>query len=185
MILSRAKQLIEVLNGLEMIKPEIKTVFHLIKEVSKKGGTIYTCGSGGSSSASNHFMVELEGKYDSVRPPIKCTSLTSNIDLITCIANDFKYKNVFARQIESKCTKNDILVIFTSSGNSKNLLYAIEIALHKEVPIVVFSGKGGGLINQNYKEKVNQVIINSDKTSFVQEASLHLIHSLVEYLEES
>jgi phosphoheptose isomerase len=183
MILERANQLIEILGKLDMLKPDIKRVFNLIKEVSKYGGTIYTCGNGGSSNCASHLTEELVGKYDNVRPPIKSICFSSNPDLITCIANDFKYKNVFSRQIDCFCSKNDVLIIFTSSGNSKNLLYAIETALFKEVPIVVFSGKDGGFINKTYKDKINQIIINSENGGLIQEIHLHLIHSLVEYLE--
>lgn len=184
-MLNRIDSLISSLKHLELLKPELKKAFHIILESIQSGGTIYTAGNGGSSSCASHLMEELVGRYKETRPPIKSICFSSSSDLLSCIANDFKYKNVFSRQVECFCKKEDVLILFTSSGNSKNLIQAIETALKKEIQIVIFTGKDGGEINQKYKDLINQIIIKNEDSGIIQEVHLHLIHELVEYLEKN
>lgn len=185
--LSRLNDLLSCLESLKKIDNEQKIlgIFEIVQDSINKNGIIYTAGNGGSSCCASHLTEELVGKYDKIRPPIKSICLSSNSDLLTCIANDFKYKNVFSRQINGFCSEKDVLILFTTSGYSKNLFYAVEAALNKGTKIIVFSGKNGGSLSKEFKNKSNyfEFIVKSDFGANIQEIHLHLIHSLLEYLE--
>lgn len=182
---SRSKNLICELEKLENLKPEFKKAINLILETVKNDGVIYTAGNGGSSSCASHLMEELVGRYKQDRKPIKSICLTSSSDLLSCISNDFKYKNVFARQIECFCSDKDVLILFTSSGNSKNLILAIEEALRKNTKIIVFNGKDGGLIHSKYKQNIIEILIKNEDGGICQEIHTHLLHEIVEFIEKN
>ena len=86
----------------------------------RSGGTIFTCGNGGSAADAMHFAEELTGKYKAVRHPLRGICINSDAAALTCIANDFGYESVFSRQLEALGRKSDAVLIFTTSGNSAN-----------------------------------------------------------------
>ena len=96
--------------------------FEEILETYNSGGSIIVCGNGGSATQANHLAEELVGRYKKDRKPIKALSLSSDSGIITCIANDYGFENIFSRQIECMASKNDILLCFSTSGTSPNIV---------------------------------------------------------------
>lgn len=109
-----------------------------------KKNLILWCGNGGSASDSMHLSAEFIGRFNKKRKSLNSISLASNSSALTCISNDFGYKNVFSRQIEGLANKNDILISLTTSGNSINIINAIKKAKDLKLKTILFSGNSGG-----------------------------------------
>jgi D-sedoheptulose 7-phosphate isomerase len=144
------------------------------------GNTIFWCGNGGSASESSHLAVELIGRFKNNRRPLPSVSLNSDTSAITCIANDFGYDEIFARQLEGLAKLGDVLVVLSTSGKSENILRALRKANELGVVTIALLGKGGGpaanLANHT-------IIIESSETARIQEIHLLLGHTFCEFAE--
>ena len=147
--------------------------------IIQKGGRIYSCGNGGSSCDAMHLTEELVARYKRERPGIAAHHLC-DAGTITCWANDYEFEGVFSRQVETLVTANDALVCFSTSGNSANILSALETARAKGAVSVAFLGKGGG---KALSLATHSVVVSSDVTAHIQEAHITLVHILCELLE--
>lgn len=148
----------------------------------KAGGKILTCGNGGSAADAMHLAEELIGRYGRNRRSLAAVCLSADATALTCIANDYGYDEVFARQVEGLGNKGDLLVCFTSSGNSVNILRAIAVAKTRGVKTVALLGKDGG----KTKGKADiELIVESPDTARVQEAHTLLLHALLEEIERA
>jgi D-sedoheptulose 7-phosphate isomerase len=148
----------------------------------KSGGKILTCGNGGSAADALHLAEELVGRYNRDRRSLPAVCLNADPTLLTCIANDFGFDEVFARQIEGLGGKGDVLVCFSTSGNSPNIIHALDAARKHSVKSVALLGKGGG----KAKGKADlELIVASADTARVQEAHALLLHALLERVEQS
>lgn len=156
----------------------------LILNRINSGGKIFTAGNGGSHATAMHLSEELLGKYEKIRRPIGAFCLSADSGPITCISNDFSYDIIFSRQIEALVSEKDVLVLFTTSGNSKNILAAVKAAINKKCLIVIFSGKGGGECGKIKNYFLYQLTVPSDNSARIQEVHEVLMHSLVEYLDD-
>lgn len=146
----------------------------------KSGGKILTCGNGGSAADALHLAEELVGRYKGNRRPLPAICLNADSTLLTCITNDFGFDEVFARQVEGLAGKKDLLVCFSTSGNSANILRALETAKLVGVKTVALLGKGGG----KAKGKADcELVVASDDTARIQEAHTLLLHALLEVIE--
>ena len=157
----------------------IKVANSLIHCLGNKG-TIFWCGNGGSASDSQHLAGELVGRFEGDRKPLKSISLTADSAVITCIVNDYGYDHIFSRQIEALGCKGDVLVGISTSGNSKNVLNAFEVAKNKGVKTIGLLGKGGGMANDLVDESI---IISSSSTARVQEMHILVGHILCDLIE--
>lgn len=146
----------------------------------KNGGTIFWCGNGGSASDSMHLSAELIGRLKKNRIPLRSISLSSNSANITCISNDFGFENLFSRQIQALGKKDDILVSISTSGNSKNIIKAINQAKINKMKIVSLLGNKGG----KCRGKSNiELIVNSKSTARIQEAHIMIGQIICELIE--
>ena len=146
----------------------------------RAGGKILTCGNGGSAADAMHLSEELVGRYNKNRQSMPAICLSADPTLLTCISNDFGYEQVFARQVEGLGHKGDVLVCFTSSGNSVNIIRALEMARKKGVTSVALLGKGGG---KTVGRADLELIVKSNDTARVQEAHNLVFHGLLEVIE--
>ena len=146
----------------------------------KSGGKILTCGNGGSAADALHLAEELVGRYQGNRRSLAAVCLNADPTLLTCIGNDFSFDEVFARQIEGLGGQNDLLVCFTTSGNSANILRALAEAKKIGIMTVALLGKDGG----QAKGKADlELIVNSADTARIQEAHTLILHALLERIE--
>jgi D-sedoheptulose 7-phosphate isomerase len=146
------------------------------------GGKILSCGNGGSAADALHLAEELIGRYRHSRIPLPGIALNADPTAITCIANDFGYDEIFARQIEGLGQPGDILVSFTTSGNSANVLRAIAAAGQRGMKTVSFLGKNGG---QARGKSDFEIIVPGADTARIQEAHTLLMHALLERVEQA
>lgn len=153
---------------------------NIIGDSLKNGNTIFWCGNGGSAAESSHLAVELIGRFKNNRRSLPSLSLNADTAAITCIANDFGYGETFARQLEGLGKKGDVLVVLSTSGNSENILKALQKAKGMGITSIALLGKGGGkaAVLSDYA-----IVIDSEETARIQEMHLLLGHTLCEYAE--
>lgn len=146
----------------------------------RSGGKVLTCGNGGSAADAMHLAEELVGRYHRERPSWPAVCLNADPTLLTCISNDYGFDAVFSRQVEGLAGKNDLLICFTTSGNSVNILRALETARTRGVKSVALLGKSGGPA----KGKADiELIVEGTDTARIQEAHGFLLHALLERVE--
>ena len=152
----------------------------IIGDSLKNENTIFWCGNGGSAAESSHLAVELIGRFKNNRRSLPSLSLNADTSAITCIANDFGYDEIFARQLEGLGKKGDVLIVLSSSGKSKNILKVLQKAKEMGVTSIALLGKGGG---ESVGLSDYAIVIESDETARIQEMHLLLGHTLCEYAE--
>jgi len=148
----------------------------------KAGNKILSCGNGGSAADALHLAEELIGRYRGNRLALPGIALNADPTAITCIANDFGYDDIFSRQVEGLGKPGDILISFTTSGNSKNILRAIETAGPRGIKTISFLGKTGG---QAKGKSDFEIIVPGTDTARIQEAHTLLMHALLECVEQA
>ncbi len=146
----------------------------------KKKRTIFVCGNGGSAAIANHYVVDFikffRGKT-SLKP--KILSLSDNIETITAISNDLDYKYIFSYQAQSLCNKNDLIIIVSSSGNSKNVVELIKFAKKNKIKTIGFSGFKGGYLKKNSDISIH---INANNYGVSEDSHHILMHAQLQYL---
>ena len=166
----------------EEILGPLTNAFYMIQDCLRSGNLVICCGNGGSAADASHFAAELVCKFEAERIGMRSISLTTDSQIITAIGNDFDYSKIFSRQIESIGSVGDVLVIFSTSGNSENCLLAARIASRKGINVILFTGSGNGII----ENEANIIVqIPSRRTSHIQEAHRVLYHLLCLWLESS
>lgn len=158
----------------------IVNAINMIISAYKAGGKVLLIGNGGSAADAQHIAAELVGRFKLERMALPAIALTTDTSILTSIANDYKYENVFSRQVEALANNEDILIAITTSGNSINVLKAVEMARSKNVKVIGLTGRDGGKL----KDMADMTImIPSDNTPRIQEAHItigHIICNLVE-----
>ena len=152
----------------------------IIGDTLKNEKTIFWCGNGGSAAESSHLAVELIGRFKNNRRSLPSLSLNADTAAITCIANDFGYDEIFARQLEGLGKKGDVLVVLSTSGKSENILKVLQKAKGMGITSIALLGKGGG---QAVALSDFAIVIESEETARIQEIHLLLGHTLCEYAE--
>jgi D-sedoheptulose 7-phosphate isomerase len=170
----------DCIDALEPQLSLIESTGALIVDRLKSGKTIFACGNGGSATDSMHLCEELVGRYRDNRRPLPAVSLNTDSSVLTCIGNDYGFDAIFSRQIEALGKEEDILVGFSTSGNSENIALAFEKARAKGVTTILLSGKDGGKIKAiaDYS-----IIIPSDNTARIQELHTFILHAWLELVE--
>lgn len=170
----------ECLNALEPKLALIEQTGELIVTRLQQGQTVFACGNGGSATDSMHLCEELVGRYRDDRRPLPAVSLNTDTSVLTCIGNDYGFDLIFSRQIEALGKKGDILVGFSTSGNSENIALAFEAAKKNDVTTILLSGKDGGKI-QTFADY--SIIIPSNNTARIQELHTFILHAWLELVE--
>jgi len=159
---------------------ELNKVINLLKKCFKNKNIVYTCGNGGSSSLADHFTCDfIKQSNNKTNLQVKSISLTSNFSLISAIANDINYDQIFSFQIEKLCKKNDVLFLFSVSGNSPNLVEAIKKAKKIGVKTISFTGFNGGKLAKLSDLNLNFPIANY---GIVEDCHIGIMHYLSQYL---
>ena len=160
--------------------PSIESASKIIVESLSVGGTLFWCGNGGSSADSQHLAAELVGRFNIDREPIRSIALTTDTSVITCIANDYNYEDVFSRQLTGLAREEDVLVVISTSGNSKNVLQALRKAKTMGVRTVALLGNDGG----GSKDISDiSIVIPSSSTARIQEAHILIGHIMCDQIE--
>ncbi len=147
------------------------------------GGKILACGNGGSAGDAQHFAAELVGRFERERPGLAAIALTTDSSILTAIANDYDYSQVFVKQVEALGQPGDVLLAISTSGNSGNVLAAIETAHAREMRVVALTGKDGGKIAKLLGEGDVEIRVPADRTARIQEVHLLAIHCMCDGID--
>jgi D-sedoheptulose 7-phosphate isomerase len=161
----------------------IEEAAQIIINSLKQGQKILICGNGGSAADSQHFATELVSRFEKDRAALPAIALSTDTSGLTATGNDFGFESVFSRQVEALGNKNDVFIGFSTSGNSKNIIKAIQVANEKEMKIISFLGRDGGKIN-NMNTSCN-IIIPNQVTARIQECHETIYHILCKLIEDS
>ncbi|MDO9449822.1 MAG: SIS domain-containing protein, partial [Rugosibacter sp.] len=134
-------------QALDAMAGPIERAVRLMTQCLQSGGKVMACGNGGSAADSQHFAAELLNRFEKERPPLAAIALTTDTSTLTSIANDYRYEDVFAKQIQALGKKGDILLAISTSGNSPNVIEAIHVAHAHGVRVIALTGRNGGKIN--------------------------------------
>ena len=162
------------------LESEIASAADIMRATVAAGRTLFFCGNGGSAADAQHLATEYVVRYMRARRAVAAIALTTDTSLLTAVANDLGFENVFARQIEARARPGDLLVIHSTSGDSPNVLRAAEAAHRAGARVLAFSARGGGALRA--LADVN-VVIPTQRTDRAQELHLCIEHAICELIE--
>jgi D-sedoheptulose 7-phosphate isomerase len=178
-----ANLIVDAQRTLEALKAHEATfekMAGLVVSCLRDGGKLLTCGNGGSAADAMHLAEELVGRYCRDRRSLPAICLNADATLLTCIGNDYGFEEVFARQVEGLGVAGDVLVCFTTSGQSANIVRALEAGKARGLKTVALLGKDGGRARGRADV---ELIVPSQDTARVQEAHTLILHALLERVE--
>ena len=168
---------------IDKILPSIEKSVDRIIMMLEASGKLLSCGNGGSSGDAQHITSEFINRFEKERRELPAVSLNSDTATITSISNDYDYKYIFSKQINAIGQKNDVLMAFTTSGNSDNVIEAIKSAHKKGISIILITGNDGGSASKMLSDNDIEIKVTSKRTSRIQEMHLIIIHSICECLD--
>ena len=166
---------ISIFNKLSDFESQVYSIADLIYESFKKSGKLLLCGNGGSAADAQHIAAEFIGRFEIERGPLPAIALTTDTSVLTCLSNDYDYNQIFSRQIETLGDKNDCLIAISTSGNSKNVINAINKANECGLKTIGILGNEGGQLKKLCKYNL---IVNSKNTARIQETHIFLLHAI-------
>lgn len=173
------------IEALESLPVSIEKAATMMTEALINGNKILSCGNGGSAGDAQHFSSELINRYERNRPSLPAIALSTDTSTITSIANDFSYDEIFSKQVKALGQPGDILLAISTSGNSANVIAAMQAALSRDMTIVALSGKDGGEMAGFIGENDVEIRVPSMRTARIQEVHLLVIHNLCECIDNT
>ena len=147
------------------------------------GGKILACGNGGSAADAQHFAAELIGRFEAERQELAAIALTTDSSILTAVANDYSFNQVFARQVRGLGHAGDVLLAISTSGNSGNVIEAIRAAHEADMRVVALTGRGGGQIGEMLTDDDIDLCVPAERTARIQETHLVAIHCLCDGID--
>lgn len=172
---------LEVAKALPALAPAVSTAVDLIAASLEAGGQLLIAGNGGSAADAQHIAAELTGRFLRERQPLRALALHGNTSALTAIGNDYGYDHVFARELTAHARSGDVLLAISTSGNSPNILRAIEAARHCKVSVIGLTGESGGQMRAACDLCL---CVPSKSTARIQEMHITIGHTMCELLEE-
>lgn len=144
---------------------------------------LMACGNGGSAADAQHLAAELVGRFERERPELAAIALTTDSSILTAVANDYRFDDVFARQVRALGQSGDVLVAISTSGNSSNVVAAVQAARDRGMPVVALTGRGGGRIGELLGPGDVHLCVPHERTARIQEVHLLIIHCLCDGID--
>jgi D-sedoheptulose 7-phosphate isomerase len=173
------------LAAVDVMAPHIARAAALMTECLLADGKILACGNGGSAADAQHFAAEMVGRFERERPELPAISLSTDTSILTAIANDYDYTQVFAKQVRALGDSGDVLLAISTSGNSGNVVAAVDAAHERGLRIVALTGKGGGRVGELMTGDDVHVCVPHDVTARIQEVHLLTIHCMCDAIDAS
>ncbi len=167
----------------EVMAEPVGNAADLMFSVLTQGNKILACGNGGSAADCQHFAAELVGRFEKERLPLPAMALTTDSSIMTAVGNDYSFRDVFTKQVQAFGQPGDLLLAISTSGNSANVIAAIEAAHDREMSVVELTGKGGGAIGQMLTENDVHICVPHDRTARIQEVHLLVIHCICDGID--
>ncbi|MDC1210242.1 SIS domain-containing protein [Pseudomonadota bacterium] len=166
---------LSIFNKLSDFEDKVYALSDVIYNTFKKNGKLIICGNGGSAADSQHIAAEFVGRFEIERGPLPAIALTTDTSILTCVGNDYNFDQIFSRQIQAIGNSNDCLIAISTSGNSQNIINAIESSNKIGMTTIGILGNDGGetlnLCNYN-------ITVQSTKTARIQEVHIFILHAI-------
>ena len=173
------------LASVDALAPVIARAAELLAQCLLSDGKILACGNGGSAADAQHFAAEMIGRFERERPELPAISLATDTSILTAVANDYSYEQVFAKQVRALGASGDTLLALSTSGNSANVAAAIEAAHDRDMRVVALTGKGGGRIGAMLAPADVHLCVPDGRTARIQEVHLLMIHCLCDAIDNT
>ena len=167
----------------DLLAASIEHAGMVIVQCLLSGNKILSCGNGGSASNAQHFASLLLNRYETERPSLPAVALTTDTSTLSAIANDYQFDEIFSKQLRALGNNNDVLLAISTSGNSRNVIKAIETAVSRDIPIIALTGCDGGDIAGLLGENDVEIRVPSSRTARIHEVHLLVAHTLCEIID--
>jgi D-sedoheptulose 7-phosphate isomerase len=171
------------LDALEVMVAPIAAAIEAMTRCLLDGGKILSCGNGGSAGDAQDFAAKLVGRFEAERQELAALALTTDSSILTAVANDYSFSQVFARQVRALGHPGDLLLAISTSGNSANVLDAIKAAHEHDMRVVALTGRGGGSVGELLLEDDIHLCVPAERTARIQECHLLTIHCLCDGID--
>ena len=171
------------LDAIELLAAPVAEAIEAMVGCLLNNGKILACGNGGSAADAQHLAAELVGRFELERHELAAIALTTDTSTLTAIANDYGFKLVFAKQVRALGQPGDILVAISTSGNSANVIEAINAAHANDLRVVALTGRGGGTIGEILRATDVHICVPAERTARIQETHLLVIHCLCDGID--
>jgi D-sedoheptulose 7-phosphate isomerase len=171
------------LQAASVLAQPISQAVELMFTALSNGNKILACGNGGSAADCQHFAAELVGRFERERLPLPALALTTDTSIMTAVGNDYSFNEIFSKQVQAFGQSGDVLLALSTSGNSANVLAAVDAALERDMRIVALTGKGGGAIGKRLTDADVHLCVPHDRTARIQEVHLLTIHCLCDGID--
>jgi D-sedoheptulose 7-phosphate isomerase len=170
-------------EAIELLAPLIANAAQLMAASLLEEHKILSCGNGGSAADAQHFSAEMLNRFEMERPGLPAIALTTDSSTLTSIANDYQYADIFSKQIRALGQPGDVLLAFSTSGESHNIIHAIDAAHDKDMHVVALTGREGGQIVDLMQDKDIEIRVPSWSTARIQEVHIMIIHSICDLID--
>lgn len=171
------------LQAASLLAQPIEEAVELMFTALSNGNKILACGNGGSAADCQHFAAELVGRFERERLPLPALALTTDTSILTAVGNDYSFQEIYSKQVQAFGQSGDVLLALSTSGNSGNVIAAIEAALERDMRVVALTGKGGGAIGKLLTDADVHICVPHDRTARIQEVHLLTIHCLCDGID--
>jgi D-sedoheptulose 7-phosphate isomerase len=171
------------LDAMEVLAEPLARGTELMAQCLLANGKILACGNGGSAADSQHFSAELLNRFERERPPLAAIALTTDTSTLTSIGNDYDFDQIFSKQIYALGQSGDVLLAISTSGNSRNVLRAIEAAHERDMRVVALTGRGGGALGNLLTPHDVHICVPHAQTARIQEVHLLGLHCLCDGID--
>jgi D-sedoheptulose 7-phosphate isomerase len=168
-----------------VLAPLIAAAAELITQCLLEDGKVLSCGNGGSAADAQHFSSEMLNRFEMERPGLPAFALTTDSSTLTSISNDYEFADVFAKQVRALGQEGDVLLAISTSGNSENVLRAVQAAHERRLRVVALTGRDGGTIARALRSDDIEIRVPAERTCRIQEVHLLTIHALCDLIDAS
>ncbi len=165
------------------LAPHIARAVSLLSDCLLAGGKLLICGNGGSAADAQHFAAELVNRFEMERPGLAAIALTTDSSILTSIANDYDYSLVYAKQVAALGQAGDVLIAISTSGNSRNVVEAVQAAYGRDMRVLALTGSNRGLIGELLVADDVQISVPSEHTARIQEVHGLIVHCLCDGID--
>ena len=163
-------------------KPIVDAVSALVGCITA-GGKVLSCGNGGSAGDAQHFAAEFVGRFERERPGLAAIALTTDTSILTAIGHDYDFASIFSKQVQALGAPGDVLLAITTSGNSANVVAAVEAARAKDMTVIALTGHKGGKLREMLQETDVMICVPHERTARIQEVHLLVLHCLCDAVD--
>ena len=170
-------------EAVELLAAPVAAAIETLTQSLLNGGKILACGNGGSAADAQHFAAELVGRFEAERGELAAIALTTDSSILTAVANDYAFSQIFARQVRALGHAGDVLLAISTSGNSGNVIEAISAAQELDMRVVALTGRDGGRIGELLSDDDIHLCVPAQRTARIQETHLLIIHCLCDGID--